>query len=211
MNNKIIKFIVKNKIKVLIFIIIVLLILLGTLISFAYFNRSDVLENYSAVVEYFENPDVNINVWVQNVDANGNPTLNEYTLSRAIPLKGYTINEATSVCSEGASYSLLDGKIVVSALKKSQCDIYYDVNEGGTLPIPSINILVYKKGIKEVDYSSASEFTYAALIKKGFEFTSANCTNGVTPNFDETNYTLNIDSNSSTTCSVYFDQNLQEN
>lgn len=197
MKKNLLNFIMKNKIKILSFILILLIAGVSIIISFAYFSESIDLTSFSGLVNYFENPDVNILIMVQDITSDETKS---YTASWAIPSEGYEY--VSGGCENGDDVEVSeDGKsIIVNATSKTSCTFYYDL-EGSLSTSSDIVINFYNSSNNN---SSLNYLSYEAIISKGFSVASSECTGDGDISFDSGNYEMTVTSSGPTVCSVYF-------
>jgi hypothetical protein len=196
-------FLKTNRIEVIIFLIVTLLVSLTFYLSYAYFTGSASSSVIKGLVGSISNADIKINVFTENRNASGVGD-GTYTKTTDIPQAGYDINSSTSGCSNSSTYSYNSSTktITINAPGKDTCNFYFSAT--GQL---DVNINIYAQNRDQNGVAIADSYSLVDDVPEaGYELntTSSSCTNGSTYTFDNTTNAFTITASGRDTCNFYF-------
>ncbi len=208
--QKIIKIVKENKNLVVGLLIIIMLLVIGIIISFAYFNVIAETNIFTGKTKYYENPDLNIKYMVENRNDEGNAN-GTYTAYWNAPVSGYTYNAEKSNCTNGATFTrnAVDETFSVSSKGKTTCEFYYDAE--GTSLVPDSSVTVYKQTPDKSEYILANDYKIETLLNGGYELneSKSTCQNG-SIEVDHINKEIITTATQVSNCNAYFDLGTSE-
>ncbi|MFI3260438.1 MAG: hypothetical protein R3Y13_01845 [bacterium] len=205
MTKKVKKFLISNKVYLMLAFVLVSMIGVSIYVSFAFYTDMDSTNLITGQVGYFENPDMTIRFMVENRDDSGKGN-DIYTAFWVAPSTDYLYNSTSSYCTDGASFvKAEDDTFSITTSGYTKCYFYYDAIDLDNSS--NISIIVMKKSKGEEDYSYGSYYTTAGLKNSGLTFneSASYCSNGASVSYDEDNDTIDVSSSGKTTCYAYFD------
>lgn len=200
------KFINENKNVILVTLIAICMISITMYFSYSYYTDSDTINLTNSSVGHFNNSNLNIKYMVEQRDSDGTPN-GEYISFHEAPSSGYTFDEGSSSCTNGATFEVdTNNYISVTTDLKTSCEFYFKANS--ELGDNTILINVFKQQSKKsTNYIQAQDYKNSALELVGFYINStmSSCSNGASVTYNTTTNLIEVSTSNKTICNVYFD------
>lgn len=219
MKKKTIDFIFKNKVSLITTFILIMLIGVSIYLTFAFYVNSETQNLINGGIGYFENPDLSINYMVQDRDSDGN-ALETYTAYWVAPSYDYEYNQSNSYCTNDASFEKDDGDLFsITSNGNTKCYFYYDAVSDSSED-SDINIILMRK-VEGSEYAEDADsdgyiatynYSIEGLYNLGLGYNSSKsyCSNGADISYYLYYSEVYVDSDTATTCYVYFDEENYE-